>query len=147
MLPLHLEGAKASARRPERYRCPGPGLREGAAPGNKLARPHPPSGITEEELSTLAAALMLTPGTPLGLPTNAVQALASVMLLSATVFLLLLCNDEAVLGPWINGRPLHVFTGAVIAVLVMLSITLTRSVLFPEMGGLDATDKSVPCRP
>jgi Mn2+/Fe2+ NRAMP family transporter len=85
-------------------------------------------------LVTLAAALVLTPGTPLGLLTNAVQALAGVLLPSATVFLLLLCNDEAVLGPWVNGRPLNVFTGAVIAVLVMLSITLTESVLFPNMG-------------
>jgi NRAMP (natural resistance-associated macrophage protein)-like metal ion transporter len=85
-------------------------------------------------LVVLAAALVLTPGTPLGLLTNAVQALAGVLLPSATVFLLLLCNDEAVLGPWINGRGLNVFTGAVIAVLVMLSITLTASVLFPDMG-------------
>jgi Mn2+/Fe2+ NRAMP family transporter len=84
-------------------------------------------------LVILAAALVLTPGTPLGLLTNAVQALAGVLLPSATVFLLLLCNDEAVLGPWVNGRPLNVFTGAVIAVLVMLSITLTASVLFPDM--------------
>jgi NRAMP (natural resistance-associated macrophage protein)-like metal ion transporter len=84
-------------------------------------------------LVTLAAALVLTPGAPLGLLTNAVQALAGVLLPSATVFLLLLCNDEAVLGPWVNGRALNVFTGAVIAVLVMLSITLTASVLFPDM--------------
>jgi hypothetical protein len=66
--------------------------------------------------------------------TNAVQALAGVLLPSATVFLLLLCNDEAVLGPWINGRSLNVFTGGVIAVMVILSITLTASVLFPDMG-------------
>jgi Mn2+/Fe2+ NRAMP family transporter len=85
-------------------------------------------------LVTLAAVLVLTPGTPLGLLTNAVQALAGVLLPSATVFLLLLCNDEAVLGPWVNGGPLNVFTGAVIAVLVMLSITLTASVLIPDMG-------------
>jgi Mn2+/Fe2+ NRAMP family transporter len=85
-------------------------------------------------LVALAAALVLIPGTPLGLLTNAVQALAGVLLPSATVFLLLLCNDEAVLGPWINGRGLNVFTGAVIAVLVMLSITLTASVLFPDMS-------------
>jgi NRAMP (natural resistance-associated macrophage protein)-like metal ion transporter len=84
-------------------------------------------------LVIIAAALVLTPGTPLGLLTNAVQALAGVLLPSATVFLLLLCNDEAVLGPWVNGRPLNVFTGAVIAVLVMLSITLTASVLFSDM--------------
>ena len=86
-------------------------------------------------LIALAAALVLAPGTPLGLLTNAVQTLAGVLLPSATVFLLLLCNDEAVLGPWINTRGLNLFTGAVIAVLVMLSIILTASVLYPEISG------------
>lgn len=85
-------------------------------------------------LVVLAAALVLAPGTPLGLLTNAVQALAGVLLPSATVFLLLLCNDEAVLGPWVNSRALNVFTGVVIAVLVMLSIVLTASVLYPAIG-------------
>ena len=84
-------------------------------------------------LIVLAAALVLTPGTPLGLLTNAVQALAGVLLPSATVFLLLLCNDRAVLGPWVNGRWLNLFTGGAIAVLVMLSIILTASVLYPGM--------------
>ncbi len=82
-------------------------------------------------LILLSAVLVLTPGTPLGLLTNAVQALAGVLLPSATVFLLLLCNDRAVLGPWVNSRWLNLFTGAVIAVLVMLSLILTLSVLFP----------------
>jgi Mn2+/Fe2+ NRAMP family transporter len=82
-----------------------------------------------------AAALVLTPGMPLGLLTNAVQALAGVLLPSATVFLLLLCNDRAVLGPWVNGRWLNLFTGAVIAIMVMLSIILTASVLYPDITG------------
>jgi NRAMP (natural resistance-associated macrophage protein)-like metal ion transporter len=82
-------------------------------------------------LVALAAALVLNPGTPLGLLTNAVQSLAGILLPSATVFLLLLCNDKAVLGPWVNGRWVNLFTGAVIAFLVMLSIILTASVLFP----------------
>jgi Mn2+/Fe2+ NRAMP family transporter len=86
-------------------------------------------------LISLSAALVLTPGTPLGLLTNAVQTLAGVLLPSATVFLLLLCNDKAVLGPWVNSRGLNLFTGAVIAVLVMLSIVLTASVLYPDMSG------------
>jgi Mn2+/Fe2+ NRAMP family transporter len=81
-------------------------------------------------LIVLAAALVLTPGTPLGLLTNAVQTLAGVLLPSATVFLLLLCNDKAVLGPWVNSRGLNLFTSAVIAILVMLSMILTLSVLF-----------------
>jgi len=86
-------------------------------------------------LIALAAALVLAPGTPLGLLTNAVQTLAGVLLPSATVFLLLLCNDRAVLGPWVNTKGLNLFTGAVIAVLVMLSIILTASVLYPEISG------------
>ena len=86
-------------------------------------------------LIALAAALVLIPGTPLGLLTNAVQTLAGVLLPSATVFLLLLCNDKAVLGPWRNGRWLNLFTGAVIAALVMLSVILTASVLYPDIDG------------
>jgi hypothetical protein len=84
-------------------------------------------------LIVLAAVLVLTPGTPLGLLTNAVQTLAGVLLPSATVFLLLLSNDREVLGPWVNSRTMNLFTGAVVAVLVMLSIILTASVLFPDL--------------
>ncbi|MBV9219769.1 MAG: divalent metal cation transporter, partial [Methylobacteriaceae bacterium] len=83
-------------------------------------------------LIAVAAAVVLTPGAPLGLLTNAVQTLAGVLLPSATVFLLLLCNDKAVLGPWVNPRWLNYFTGGVIAALVLLSIILTISVLFPD---------------
>ena len=86
-------------------------------------------------LIAAAAALVLIPGAPLGLITEAVQTLAGVLLPSATVFLLLLCNDRAVLGPWVNGRWTNLFTGAVIAVLVLLSIVLTVSVLYPGITG------------
>ncbi len=86
-------------------------------------------------LIVVGAALVLTPGTPLGLLTNMVQTLAGVLLPSATVFLLLLCNDRAVLGPWVNGRAVNVFTASIIAVLVMLSVILTASVLFPDISG------------
>jgi len=75
-------------------------------------------------LVVLAAALVLTPGVPLGLLTNAVQALAGVLLPSVTAFLLLLCNDHAVLGPWVNGRALTVFTGAVMLFAVVIAATL-----------------------
>ncbi len=84
-------------------------------------------------LVIIAAALVLAPGTPLGLLTNAVQTLAGVLLPSATVFLLLLCNDRAVLGPYTNGRALNVLTGTIIAALVALSLILTASVLFPSL--------------
>jgi NRAMP (natural resistance-associated macrophage protein)-like metal ion transporter len=86
-------------------------------------------------LIAASAALVLLPGAPLGLITLAVQTLAGVLLPSATVFLLLLCNDRAVLGPWVNGLGPNLFTGAVIAVLVLLSLVLTASVLYPDITG------------
>ncbi len=81
-----------------------------------------------------AATIVLIPGSPLGLFTEGVQVLAGVLLPSATVFLLLLCNDKAVLGPWVNGRFTNAFTGAVIALLVMLSLILVASVTFPHIS-------------
>ena len=79
-------------------------------------------------LIAVAAAVVLIPGSPLGLLTLAVQVLAGVLLPSATVFLLLLCNDKPVLGPWVNNRWVNYFTGAIIAVLIILTV----SVLFPD---------------
>jgi NRAMP (natural resistance-associated macrophage protein)-like metal ion transporter len=82
----------------------------------------------------VAASIVLIPGSPLGLITEGVQTLAGVLLPSATVFLLLLCNDREVLGPWVNSRKVNLFTSTVIAILVMMSIVLTASVLFPSIG-------------
>ena len=90
-------------------------------------------------LIAVAAAIVLIPGSPLGLLTLAVQVLAGVLLPSATVFLLILCNDKPVLGPWVNPRWLNYFTGAIIATLVVLSVILTASVLFPDA----TTDKVI----
>jgi Mn2+/Fe2+ NRAMP family transporter len=84
-------------------------------------------------LIACAAAIVLIPGTPLGLLTEGVQALAGVLLPSATVYLLLLCNDRAVLGPWVNGRKTTMFAATVVALLVALSVVLTASVLFPTI--------------
>jgi Mn2+/Fe2+ NRAMP family transporter len=85
-------------------------------------------------LVAISAALVLAPGTPLGLITNAVQTLAGVLLPSATVFLLLLCNDRELLGPHVNGPGRNLLTAAIIAGLVALSLVLTVSVIFPSVG-------------
>ncbi|MCB5911501.1 NRAMP family divalent metal transporter [Streptomyces pinistramenti] len=85
-------------------------------------------------LVATAAAIVLVPGSPLGLLTQGVQTLAGVLLPSASVFLLLLCNDKQVLGPWVNGPKTNAFTAAVVGVLVSLSIILTASVLFPDIS-------------
>jgi NRAMP (natural resistance-associated macrophage protein)-like metal ion transporter len=86
-------------------------------------------------LMAAAAALVLIPGVPLGTLTEGVQTLAGVLLPSAGVFLLLLCNDKAVLGPWVNGTKRNIFAGVIIWMLVLLSIVLTASVLFPGISG------------
>jgi len=81
-----------------------------------------------------AAGLVLTPHVPLGLLTNAVQTLAGVLLPSASVFLLLLCNDEEILGPWVNSFRFNLVTMFIVGVLVTLSLVLTAAVLFPDIG-------------
>jgi NRAMP (natural resistance-associated macrophage protein)-like metal ion transporter len=93
----------------------------------------------------VAAAVVLIPGSPLGLLTEGVQTLAGVLLPSASVFLLLLCNDGEVLGPWVNGRKTNLFTAAVVAVLVALSVILTASVLFPDITSRQIADILAAC--
>ena len=82
----------------------------------------------------LAAGIVLIPRAPLGLITTSVQALAGVLLPSASVFLLLLCNDREVLGPWANPRWLNVVAGIIISVLLLLSGTLMAGTLFPSVN-------------
>jgi len=79
---------------------------------------------------SLGAAIVLVPGAPLGIVTTSVQALAGVLLPSALVFLLLLCNDREVLGPWTNPRWLNLLGVSVVIVLLVLSGTLTVTTVF-----------------
>ena len=81
-----------------------------------------------------AAGVVLIPGAPLGLITTSVQALAGVLLPSATVFLLLLCNDREVLGPWSNPPWLNAIASVIIGVLIELSLILMASTLFPKVN-------------
>jgi hypothetical protein len=57
-----------------------------------------------------------------------------VLLPSATVFLLMLCNDRAVLGPWRNPPWLNVLASVIIAVLVLLSLILMATTVFPKIN-------------
>jgi Mn2+/Fe2+ NRAMP family transporter len=85
-------------------------------------------------LVTLAAGVVLIPHAPLGLITVGVQALAGVLLPSASVFLLLLCNDSEVLGPWVNPPWLNALASVIVGVLVMLSGTLVATTLFTHLN-------------
>jgi len=78
----------------------------------------------------VAAGIVIIPGAPLGVITTSVQALAGVLLPSATVFLLLLCNDKQVLGPWVNRLWLNVLAGVIVSVLLAMSLVLMITTLF-----------------
>jgi Mn2+/Fe2+ NRAMP family transporter len=82
----------------------------------------------------LAAAIVLIPGAPLGLITTAVQALAGLLLPSASVFLLLLCNDREVLGPWVNRTWINWVAGLIVGTLLLLSGILMATTLFPHIN-------------
>ncbi|APT10458.1 Nramp family divalent metal transporter [Mycobacterium avium subsp. hominissuis] len=93
-----------------------------------------PFYLSYSAMVSFAAAIVLIPGAPLGLITTAVQALAGLLLPSASVFLLLLCNDREVLGPWVNRPWLNWVAGLIVGVLLLLSGILMATTLFP---GLD----------
>src|SRR6202011_4331974 len=50
-----------------------------------------------------------------------------------TVFLVLLCNDRAVLGPWVNMVRQNIVAGTIVWVLVLLSLALTAATFFPDL--------------
>ncbi len=85
-------------------------------------------------LVLVAVGVVLTPGAPLGIIVTAVQALAGLLLPLATVFLLLLCNDADVLGPWVNRRLLNVVATMIVSVLVVLSLILMTTTVFPHIN-------------
>jgi Mn2+/Fe2+ NRAMP family transporter len=86
---------------------------------------------TYSGMVVVAAALVLVSNDyTASLITVAVQALAGVLLPSASVFLVLLCNDTAVLGPWINKPWLNIVATVIVSVLLELSLILIISTIF-----------------
>lgn len=85
-------------------------------------------------LLAVSAAVAFSPDHVLGLVTQGVQALAGVLLPSATVFLVLLCNDRAVLGPWVNTVRQNIVAWAIVWSLVLLSLALTATTFFPGLS-------------
>ena len=71
--------------------------------------------------------VVLSPPQVLAVLTLVVQALAGILLPSATVFLVLLCNDRDVLGPWVNKPWLNAVAAVIVGLLVMLSLILAAT--------------------
>ncbi len=85
-------------------------------------------------LLVVAGTVAVIPHAPLGLITLAVQAICGLMLPSTTIIVLLLCNDRAVMGPWVNPKWLNAIAIVIITVLVVLSIALMISPLFTSVN-------------
>ena len=83
-------------------------------------------------LLVIAGAVTLLPGAPLGIITLAVQAMSGLMLPSTSIIVLLLANDRATLGPWVNPRWLNAVAVVIVGVLVVLSVVMMISTVFPS---------------
>jgi Mn2+/Fe2+ NRAMP family transporter len=119
------------------------GLSTTYALGDALGKPHslhwkiteaPLFYCSYAALLTVSAAVAFSPDHILGLITQGVQALAGVLLPSATVFLVLLCNDRPVLGPWVNTFRQNALAWLIVWSLVVLSLMLTAVTFFPKLS-------------
>jgi hypothetical protein len=119
------------------------GLSTTYALGDAVGKPHslhwkvteaPLFYSTYAALLAVSAAVAFSPDHVLGLITQGVQVLAGILLPSATVFLVLLCNDRPVLGPWANTFRQNALAWIIVWSLVVLSLMLTAVTLFPNLS-------------
>jgi hypothetical protein len=66
--------------------------------------------------------------------------LAGILLPSAIVFLVLLCNDKVILGPWVNRTWQNAISFTIIGVLIVLSMILVVSALFTSVNAKALTE-------
>jgi Mn2+/Fe2+ NRAMP family transporter len=119
------------------------GLATTYALGDALGKPHSLHWkVTEAPLFygsyaallAVSAGVAFSPDHILGLVTLGVQALAGILLPSATVFLVVLCNDRPVLGPWANTFRQNAFAWTIVWSLLVLSLLLTAVTFFPGLS-------------
>ena len=84
---------------------------------------------------TLAASIVLIPGAPLVTITLFVQVIAVTLLPAALVFLILLLNQEELVGSFKNTRRQNTLAGSIVVVIVVLSTLYGIGTLFPEVFG------------
>ena len=81
-----------------------------------------------------AAAIVLIPGSPLGLHTLGVQVLAGCC--PAPRCSCCYTTTRPSLGPWANRAKTSIFTATIVAILITLSVILAASVMFPPSAPL-----------
>jgi len=81
----------------------------------------------------LAAIVTLAWGNDLGVVIDGVEALNGILLPSALVFLVLLANDKAVLGPWSNSRAQNWVSGVLVWTVLTFSLAPLATTFFPNV--------------
>ena len=92
------------------------------------------------QIAAASLVVLLAGSTLLGTLTQWVQVLAGILLASAILFLVLLCNDKDVLGPWVNRTWQNVVDFTIIGVLIVLSMILVISTLFAGINAVLLTE-------
>ena len=80
-----------------------------------------------------AGAVVLIPGAPLVLITLFVQVIATTLLPAALVFLILLLNDETLMGKYKNTLSQNIVSTAIVGLIIVLSTLYSLSALFPSL--------------
>ncbi|HET9081369.1 MAG TPA: NRAMP family divalent metal transporter [Trebonia sp.] len=81
----------------------------------------------------VAAIVTLAWGNDLGVVIDGVEALNGILLPSALVFLVLLCNDKAILGPWVNGTVQNWICGVIVWAVLTFSLAPVVTTFFPNV--------------
>jgi NRAMP (natural resistance-associated macrophage protein)-like metal ion transporter len=81
----------------------------------------------------LAAIVTLAWGNDLGVVIDGVEALNGILLPSALVFLVLLANDKALLGPWANSPAQNWVSGVLVWAVLTFSLAPLVTTFFPDV--------------
>ncbi len=84
----------------------------------------------------LGAGIILLPIRSLIQAMLASQTLNGVLLPVILVVMLVLINDRRIMGRFANGRVLNLITGAMVVVLILLTLLLLALTLFPGLGAV-----------
>jgi Mn2+/Fe2+ NRAMP family transporter len=80
-----------------------------------------------------AGIIVLLPGSPLVLITLFVQVIAVTLLPAALVFLILLLNNEELMGKYKNTLAQNILGFSIVLMIIILSTLYALSVVFPEL--------------
>jgi Mn2+/Fe2+ NRAMP family transporter len=81
----------------------------------------------------VAASIVLIPGAPLVTITLIVQVIAVTLLPAALTFLILLLNEEDIVGQYKNSRTWNIISVSIVTVLIALSTLYAVGTLFPGL--------------